>query len=84
MKAIALGVKAVAIGKLQGWGMGAAGADGLERLLEILEEEIVVAIALIGVTTIDQLSPNYVCKAEAVTPPHEMSTWVNMPGTRIL
>ena len=84
LKAIALGVKAVAIGKLQGWGLGAAGADGLVRLLEILEEEIIVAMALLGVTSIDQLSPNYVCKAEAVTPPHEMSTWVNMPGTRIL
>lgn len=29
-------------------------------------------------------SPAYVCKAEPVTPPHEMSSWVNMPGGRIL
>ncbi|MCH8062654.1 MAG: alpha-hydroxy-acid oxidizing protein [Chloroflexi bacterium] len=84
LRAIALGAKAVAIGKLQGWGLGAAGVEGLVRVLEILEEEIVVAMALLGVTSIDQLTPKYVCKAEAVTPPHEMSTWVNMPNPRIL
>ena len=84
MRAVALGAKAVAIGKLQGWGLGAAGVEGLVRVLEILEEEIVVAMALLGVTSIDQLSPKYVCEAEAVTPPHEMSTWVNMPNPRIL
>ena len=84
LRAVALGAKAVAIGKLQGWGLGAAGVEGLVRVLEILEEEIVVAMALLGVTSIDQLSPKYVCEAEAVTPPHEMSTWVNMPNPRIL
>ncbi len=84
LRALALGAKAVAIGKLQGWGLGAAGVEGLVRVLEILEEEIVVAMALLGVTSIDQLSPKYMCEAEAVTPPHEMSTWVNMPNPRIL
>ena len=84
LRAVALGAKAVAIGKLQGWGLGAAGVEGLVRVLEILEEEIVVAMALLGVTSIDQLSPKYVCEAEAVTPPHEMSTWVNMSNPRIL
>ena len=83
-KAVALGVKAVAIGKLQGWGLAAAGKEGLVRVLEILEEELVIAMALLGVTSIDQLTPDYVCKAEVVTSPHEMSTWVNMPGERIL
>ncbi len=83
LRAVALGVKAVAIGKLQGWGLGSAGVAGLVRVLEIQEEEIVVAMGLLGITSIDQLSPSYVCKAEAVTPPHEMSTWVNMPNPRI-
>lgn len=82
-KAVALGVKAVAIGKLQGWGLAAAGIDGLVRILEILEEELVIAMGLLGVTSIDQLGPAYVRKAEAVTAPHEMSAWVNMPVERI-
>ena len=84
VKAVALGAKAVAIGRLQSWGLAAAGIQGLVRVLEILEEEIVIAMGLLGVTFMDQLSPAYVCKGEAVTAAHEMSTWVNMPAGRIL
>jgi len=84
LKAIALGANAVAIGKLQGWGLGAAGKDGVVRVLELLEHEIVTAMGLIGVTRLDQLNARYLCAAEPVIPPHEMSMWVNMPGGRIL
>jgi len=84
VKAIALGAKAVAIGRLQAWGLGAAGKDGCLRVLEILENEMTSALGLLGVTSVDQLGPRYVCRAEPVTPPHEMSAWVNMPGGRIL
>jgi isopentenyl diphosphate isomerase/L-lactate dehydrogenase-like FMN-dependent dehydrogenase len=83
MKAIALGAKAVCIGKLQGWGLAADGQAGLVRVLEILENEIISAMGLLGITCVDQLSPKYVTRAESVTPPHEMSAWTNMPGTRI-
>jgi isopentenyl diphosphate isomerase/L-lactate dehydrogenase-like FMN-dependent dehydrogenase len=84
LKAVALGARAVAIGKLQGWGLAAAGKDGLVRVLEILEDEMRVAMGLLGVTSIDQLTRSHVCKAEATTLPHEMSAWVNMPGGRLL
>ena len=83
LKAIALGANAVAIGRLQAWGLAAAGADGLVRVLEILEAEMQSAMALLGVTTLDQLGPEYVCPAEPVTAPHEMSSWPNIPGGRI-
>ena len=83
VKAVAMGAKTVAIGKLQGWGLAANGTQGLVRVLEILQEEIRVAMGLMGVTSIDQLAQSYVCKAEAVTKPHEMSAWVNMPEGRI-
>ena len=84
VKAVALGAKAVAIGKLQGWGLSADGSNGLVRVLEILAEEIRIAMGLMGVTSIDQLSPAYVRQAEATTTPHEMSSWVNMPVGRIV
>jgi glycolate oxidase len=84
LKAVALGADAVALGRLQGWGLAAAGKDGVVRMLEILEDELVSAMGLIGVTSISQLNAKYVCKAEAVTPPHEMSAWVNMRVGRIL
>ena len=56
----------------------------LPRVLELLEDEMISTMGLIGVSRIDQLSPAYVTRAEPVTPPHEMSAWVNMPGGRIL
>ena len=83
-KALALGASAVAIGRLQAWGLAAAGREGLVRVLEILEDELVIAMALLGVPSVDQLTPAYVCKADAVTSPHEMSAWVNKPVDRIL
>jgi isopentenyl diphosphate isomerase/L-lactate dehydrogenase-like FMN-dependent dehydrogenase len=84
LKAVALGATAVAIGKLQGWGLAADGKDRLVRVLEILEEEMRVAMGLLGVTSVDQLIQCHVCKAEATTLPHEMSAWVNMPEGRLL
>ena len=84
LKAVALGARAVALGKLQGWGLAAGGQAGIVRMLEILEDEIIVAMALLGVTSIDQLDPSYVCEAESVIAPHEMSAWTNLPGNRIL
>ncbi|HLF77907.1 MAG TPA: alpha-hydroxy acid oxidase [Dehalococcoidia bacterium] len=83
LKALALGADVVAIGKLQGWGMAAAGVDGVVRVLELLENEMVSAMGLIGVTCIDQLNATYLTRAEPVTPPHEVSAWVNMPGGRL-
>ncbi|MEZ4502302.1 MAG: alpha-hydroxy acid oxidase [Dehalococcoidia bacterium] len=83
LKAIALGADAVAIGRLQGWGLGAGGVDGLVRVFEILESEMRSAMGLVGVTSLDELGPEYVCPAEPVTMPHEMSSWPNIPGERI-
>lgn len=84
LKAISLGATAVAIGKMQGWALAAGGGAGVYRMLEILEEEMKVAMGLMGVTSVSQLNPNYVCEADLVTMPHEMSSWVNKPVDRIL
>jgi glycolate oxidase len=83
LKAVALGADVVALGRLQGWGLAAGGEAGVVRMLEILEDELICAMGLVGITSIDQMTPQYVCKAESVTPPHEMSGWVNMPIGRI-
>jgi glycolate oxidase len=83
LKAVALGADAVALGRLQGWGLAAAGVPGVVRMLEILEDELISAMGLTGLTSIDQVTSKYVCHAEPVTDAHEMSSWVNMPVTRI-
>ena len=89
LKAIAMGADAVSIGRLQAWGLSAAGKDGVVRVLEILENEMVSAMGLMGVTSLSELGPEYLTEAERVTQPHEMSAWANMPtpegpGGRIL
>jgi glycolate oxidase len=83
LKALALGAKAVAIGKLQGWGLGAAGQEGLVRVLELLESEIVTSMGLLGVRRVDQLKPEHLCKTQPIGPAHEMSAFPHMPGGRI-
>ncbi|MEX0802279.1 MAG: alpha-hydroxy acid oxidase [Candidatus Binatia bacterium] len=79
LKALALGAKAVAIGKLQGWGLGAGGQEGLLRVLEIIESEMVTTMGLLGVTRIDRLKPLYLSKTQPVGPSHEMSAFPHMP-----
>ena len=84
LKALASGADVVALGRLQGWGLAADGANGIVRMLEILEDELISAMGLIGITRIDQLTSNHVRKTDAlVTSAHEMSSWVNMPVGRI-
>src|SRR5205823_3415734 len=84
LKAVALGADVVALGRLQGWGLAAAGQAGVVRMLEILEDELISAMGLTGLTSSGQVTPKYVCHAEPVTEAHEMSSWVNMPVARII
>jgi glycolate oxidase len=83
LKALALGANAVAIGKLQAWGLAAVGEAGVVRVLELLEDEIRSAMGLVGVSCVEQMDATYVTRADPVTLPHEMSAWVNMPGGRL-
>ena len=49
VKAIALGARAVGVGKLLGWALAAGGEAGLIRMLELMEIEIRTALGLMGV-----------------------------------
>lgn len=84
LKAVAMGADVVALGRLQGWALAAGSQAGVVRMLEILEDELVSAMGLTGLTSIDQVTQKYVCQAEPVIEAHEMSSWVNMPVGRIL
>jgi glycolate oxidase len=68
LKAIALGADAVGLGRLQAYGLAAGGEEALVALLELLEEEIVVAMGLLGVTRIGQLDPSFVAAAPPPAP----------------
>jgi len=75
VKAMALGADAVAIGRLQGLAAGAAGEAGIVRALELLEAEVRVALALLGVTGYGELDGSYLHLAPPVAAPHVLSAF---------
>ncbi len=58
--ALALGARGVFIGRPYLWGLAAAGQEGVARVLEILRTEVVNAMALLGVSRVEQLSRAHV------------------------
>ena len=62
VKAIALGADAVGIGRLEAWSLAAGGVPALNRCLSLLSQEIKRSMALLGVTSLDQLNPTYIRK----------------------
>jgi glycolate oxidase len=75
LKALALGANSVAIGKLQGFGLAAAGAAGIVRVLEILETEIKTSMGLLGVATLADLDRSFVHPAPPVHAPGVVSAF---------
>jgi len=75
VKAITLGAQCVGLGRLQCLGLAAAGQAGLERTLELLEEEIRICLALLGVTGYGQLDASYLHEARSVTEPGALSAF---------
>jgi isopentenyl diphosphate isomerase/L-lactate dehydrogenase-like FMN-dependent dehydrogenase len=60
LKAIALGAKAVAIGRAHLWGLAVAGAAGVKRALEILHSELDLAMAIGGWPDLASVTPDAV------------------------
>jgi 4-hydroxymandelate oxidase len=52
LKALALGASAVCLGRVPRWGLGSFGAPGVQRVLEILQTELVLAMAHTGRPTL--------------------------------
>ena len=60
VKALALGARAVGVGRPVMWALAADGEKGVRRLLELLREEIEDALALCGAAGLDELTPDLV------------------------
>jgi isopentenyl diphosphate isomerase/L-lactate dehydrogenase-like FMN-dependent dehydrogenase len=63
VKAIALGAKAVFIGRPLFWGLAVAGEQGVVRVLNILREEMEITMAKCGRPTVASIDPSVVVKA---------------------
>ncbi|XP_047212616.1 2-Hydroxyacid oxidase 1-like [Girardinichthys multiradiatus] len=60
LKALALGAKAVFIGRPVLWGLACQGEEGVIELLELLKEELRLALALSGCRSISEVSRSLV------------------------
>jgi isopentenyl diphosphate isomerase/L-lactate dehydrogenase-like FMN-dependent dehydrogenase len=75
LKAVALGARAVAVGRLYCYGLAAAGETGVFRVLELLEAEIATALGLLGVPRLAALDKSALHPAMPVAPPHVHSAF---------
>jgi isopentenyl diphosphate isomerase/L-lactate dehydrogenase-like FMN-dependent dehydrogenase len=63
VKALCMGAKGVAVGRPYLWGLGAFGQPGVERVLQILRTELMVAMQQAGAPSLTDLKPTMVVKA---------------------
>jgi isopentenyl diphosphate isomerase/L-lactate dehydrogenase-like FMN-dependent dehydrogenase len=75
VKAIASGADLVGIGRLQCWALAAAGEAGVERMLELLEDEAVRCLGLLGLTSFEGLDMSYLHPASATNMPSVFSAF---------
>jgi 4-hydroxymandelate oxidase len=59
-KALAIGATAVGIGRPYLWGLGAFGQSGVERVLELMQAELVMVMKQAGTATIGKITPEHV------------------------
>ncbi len=60
VKALALGAKAVMVGRPVFWGLGAGGERGVRRVLEALRDEVELALALCGCPSVGDVTRAHV------------------------
>jgi 4-hydroxymandelate oxidase len=62
LKALAMGAKAVLIGRPVLWGLAVAGQAGVSHIISLLEDELNVAMALSGCTSVQDIDQSLVTK----------------------
>ena len=60
LKALALGARAVFVGRSALWGLAVDGAGGVRRVMEMLREELELAMVLAGLPDLESMGPELV------------------------
>jgi isopentenyl diphosphate isomerase/L-lactate dehydrogenase-like FMN-dependent dehydrogenase len=63
VKALALGAKAVMVGRPVLWGLAVDGEPGVRRVLELLRDEMLLALVLLGCRAPDEVTREHVARA---------------------
>ena len=75
VKAIAAGADLVGIGRLQCWALAAAGEAGVARMLELLEDEVLRCLGLLGATSFAEVNKSCLHQATATNAPSVFSAF---------
>jgi isopentenyl diphosphate isomerase/L-lactate dehydrogenase-like FMN-dependent dehydrogenase len=75
VKAMAMGAEMVGIGRLYCYALAAAGAEGVERMLVLLEDEIRAALGLLGAESLAALGASHLHPAQPTCAPHVLSAF---------
>jgi isopentenyl diphosphate isomerase/L-lactate dehydrogenase-like FMN-dependent dehydrogenase len=75
VKAIAAGADLVGIGRMQCFGLAAAGEAGVVRMLELLADEVERCLGLLGATGFSGLDRTCLCPAPPTHLPHVLSAF---------
>ncbi|KAJ7392367.1 Hydroxyacid oxidase 2 [Desmophyllum pertusum] len=65
LKALALGARAVFVGRPVIWGLAYKGEQGVTKVLQMLREELKVAMALAGCASLKDITPSLVMRHAA-------------------
>jgi hypothetical protein len=60
---------------MQSWALAAGGETGLLRMLEIVEEEIIVTMGLLGINRLAELNAEFIEATQPVVPAHPLSAF---------
>ena len=64
LKALALGARAVLIGRPVLWGLGAGGTEGVLRMVSLIRGELISAMGHCGVTSVTDVPPGILVREE--------------------
>jgi glycolate oxidase len=78
VKAMALGANLVGLGRMQCYGLAAAGQAGVVRMLELMEDEITRSLGLLGVTSFGKLDPSCLHAAAPASVPSVFSAFPHL------
>ncbi len=83
IKALAIGADLVGLGRMQCYALAAGGEAAIIRMLELLEDEMLRSMALLGVPTIGELGRSYLHPAAPVAIPSALSAFPLIDLSRI-
>merc|ERR1711988_2076243 len=78
-KARALGAKAVLVGRPVIWGLAVGGDEGVQKVWELLREELKTCMQLAGAQSLDQIDCSFIAMRPSITIPsmssQEIDKW---------